>query len=115
MTGYVDDKDLPALYSMACVFAFPTWYEGFGLPVLEAMACGTPVVCANNSSLPEVAGRAALQVDAGDPDELAATLFRVLSEADLRAEMAAAGLEQAEKFTWSAAAGQLLEMYLALS
>ena len=110
-TGFVDDEDLPALYSLSSAFAFPTWYEGFGLPVLEAMACGTPVVCADNSSLPEVAGQAALLVDAGTPDALAEALYRVLVETDLRDHMVAAGREQAEKFTWPAAARQLLGVY----
>jgi glycosyltransferase involved in cell wall biosynthesis len=111
LIGFVEDDDLPALYSLAAAFAFPTWYEGFGLPVLEAMACGTPVVCADNSSLPEVAGGAALMVDAGDPDALAEALFQVLAREDLRAQMAAAGLDQALRFTWPAAARQLLDIY----
>jgi len=115
LTGFVDDDDLPALYNLAAAFAFPTWYEGFGLPVLEAMACGTPVVCANNSSLPEVVGQAALLVDAGDPGALAEALFCVLAQADLRAQMAAAGPEQAMRFAWSAAARQLLGVYESLA
>jgi glycosyltransferase involved in cell wall biosynthesis len=111
LTGFVADKDLPALYSLAAAFAFPSWYEGFGLPVLEAMACGTPVVCADNSSLPEVAGQAALMVDAADTDALIAALYRVLTEADLRTEMASAGSEKAMEFKWSRAAEQLLTLY----
>ncbi len=110
-SGFVDDDDLPALYNLSAVFAFPSWYEGFGLPVLEAMACGTPVVCADNSSLPEVAGRAALLVDAGDPDALAEALFQILAKAELRAQLAVAGPEQAMRFMWPAAARQLLGVY----
>ncbi len=113
--GFVDDDDLPALYNLSAAFAFPTWYEGFGLPVLEAMACGTPVVCADNSSLPEVAGQAALLVDAGDPDALAEALIQVLVKADLRARLAVAGPEQAMRFTWPAAAQQLLGVYQSLA
>ncbi len=109
--GFVEDDDLPALYSLAVAFAFPTWYEGFGLPVLEAMACGTPVVTADNSSLPEVVGQAGLLVDAGDADALAGALARLLGDEALRAQLAAAGIEQARQFTWTAAARQLLTVY----
>src|SRR5262249_38222888 len=77
-TGYVADEDLPALYSGADLFAFPSIYEGFGLPVLEAMACGTPVITSNTSSLPEVAGDAALLVDAYDVDAIASAMRGVL-------------------------------------
>ena len=109
--GFVADEDLPALYSLADVFAFPSWYEGFGLPALEAMACGTPVVSADNSSLPEVVGEAGLMVDAGDTDGLAVALSNLLSNVDLRAGLAAAGPVQARQFTWEASARRLLEVY----
>jgi Glycosyltransferase len=79
-TGYVPDEDLPAIYSAADLFVFPSLYEGFGLPVLEAMACGTPVVCSNTSSLPEVAGDAALLVDPTDVRALAGAIERVLTD-----------------------------------
>jgi glycosyltransferase involved in cell wall biosynthesis len=110
-TGFVDDADLPALYSLASVFAFPSWYEGFGVPVLEAMACGTPVVAADNSSLPEVVGEAGLLVDAADTDGLARAIGQVLSEDALRRRLAARGLERAQRFTWARAAEQLLQVY----
>lgn len=109
--GFIDEADLPALYNLAEVFAFPSFYEGFGLPVLEAMACGTPVVCTDNSSLPEVAGEAALIVPTGDGPALSAALARCLSEAPLRAGLIERGLAQARKFPWSAAAQRLLEVY----
>jgi len=109
--GFVDDADLPALYNLASVFAFPSWYEGFGVPLLEAMACGTPVVAADNSSLPEVVGDAGLLVNAGDAEALAVALARLLSEEDLRAELTAAGQGRARRFTWEKAAHQLLGVY----
>jgi glycosyltransferase involved in cell wall biosynthesis len=109
--GFVDDDDLPALYSLACAFAFPTWYEGFGLPVLEAMACGTPVVAADNSSLPEVVGEAGLLVDAGDPEALCEALARLLTNRGLEAHLVLAGRRQARRFTWEGAARQLLDLY----
>ena len=109
--GFVDDADLPALYSLAAVFAFPSWYEGFGVPILEAMACGTPVVAAKNSSLPEVVGDAGLLVSAADTDALAAALTRLLGEKDLRAELIVAGQGRARRFTWEKAAHQLMGLY----
>jgi glycosyltransferase involved in cell wall biosynthesis len=108
--GFVADDDLPALYSLAQVFAFPSWYEGFGLPVLEAMACGTPVVAASNSSLPEVVGEAGLLVEAA-PDALAGALARLVADRALRARLVLAGREQARRFTWEGAARQLLDIY----
>lgn len=109
--GYVADADLPAIYSAAAALAFPSLYEGFGFPVLEAMACGTPVVCSNVSSLPEVAGEAALQVSPEDVNALAAALSRLLGDPALRADLIARGREQAARFPWSAAATTLLQVY----
>ncbi len=109
--GFVADADLPALYSAAALFVYPSLYEGFGLPVLEAMACGTPAVVSNASSLPEVAGDAALLVDPHDEAGLAQALEQALTDEGLRARLAARGLEQARRFTWAAAAGQLLRLY----
>jgi len=109
--GFVADEDLPALYSLADVFVFPSLYEGFGIPVLEAMACGTPVVTSNNSSLPEAAGSAALMVEATDATELAEAIAKVLNDNELRRRMIAAGYEQASRFTWQRSAQALLEAY----
>jgi glycosyltransferase involved in cell wall biosynthesis len=109
--GYVADEDLPALYSLAALFVFPSHYEGFGIPVLEAMACGTAVVCADNSSLPEIAGDAALLVDATDTQALADAMHRLSVDASLREELIGRGYEQAMRFTWDNAAQRLLHVY----
>jgi len=106
--GFVDDADLPALYRGAALFAFPSLYEGFGLPVLEAMACGVPVVCSNASSLPEVAGDAALLVDPFDVGGLADALARTIGDRELGVHLVEKGLVQATRFTWGRAARQLL-------
>src|SRR5439155_21470066 len=98
--GYVADADLPALYSGAAAAVLPSLYEGFGLPALEALACGTPVLAANASSLPEVTGDAALLLDPRDPDAWAAGLRRVLTEPDLRADLGRRGPARAAELTW---------------
>lgn len=110
-TGYLDDRDLPALYSAAEVFVFPSLYEGFGLPPLEALACGTPVVTSNVSSLPEVVGSAALTVDPYNVAELAAAIERALTDKPLRAELRQRGIVQAQQFTWRHAARDVSEVY----
>ena len=111
LIGFVADDDLPALYSLADIFAFPSHYEGFGIPIVEAMACGTPVVCANNSCLPEVAGQAALQITATDIPALAEALHRLATKSQLREQAINQGFLQAKKFTWTAAAKRLLTVY----
>ncbi|MCX7670383.1 MAG: glycosyltransferase family 4 protein, partial [Anaerolineae bacterium] len=111
--GFVADADLPALYSLADLLAYPSLYEGFGIPVLEAMACGTPVVAGNNSSLPEAAGPAALLVDAQDTAELADALARVLTDSALRQQMVERGHVQVRRFTWQRSATDLIAAYRA--
>jgi len=113
--GFVPDSDLPALYNLAELFAFPSHYEGFGLPLLEAMACGTPALATAVSSLPEIAGDAAYLIPADDPEALVAGLIHLLTDADARAELRARGPAQAAKFTWDAAAQRLLGVYRALA
>jgi glycosyltransferase involved in cell wall biosynthesis len=109
--GFVADEDLPGLYTLADLFAFPSLYEGFGIPPLEAMACGTPVVASNRSSIPEVVGSAALLVDPEDVDGMADAMARVLGNASLRARLSDLGRAQAARFTWRAAAEKLLQAY----
>ena len=109
--GFVDDADLPALYNLAGTFAFPSLYEGFGLPPLEAMACGVPVVCSNVSSLPEVVGDAALTVDPLDVAGLAEAMRRAIEDETLRASLVTRGLARAATFTWPEAAQALLGVY----
>jgi len=111
LIGHVADGDLPALYTRAELFAFPSLYEGFGLPPLEAMACGTPVVASNVSSLPEVLGDAALLVDPYDVRAIAGAMQRVLEDTSLRRALIKRGLERVRKFTWAAAAQKLLRVY----
>jgi glycosyltransferase involved in cell wall biosynthesis len=110
-TGFIPEEDLPALYRGADLFVFPSLYEGFGLPPLEAMACGTPVVCSNAASLPEVVGDAAVMVDPYDVEGLADAIHRVLGDAGLRAEMREKGLARASQFTWERAARETIQVY----
>lgn len=105
------DEELVALYSAAQCFVYPSLYEGFGIPPLEALACGAPVICSNRSSLPEVVGDAALLVDPTDIEELSAALERLLGDTALRAELRARGLRRAQSFSWDRAARETLEVY----
>ena len=107
-TGYVADEDLPALLSGALAFVFPSLYEGFGMPVLEAMACGAPVLASATSALPEVAGDAALLIDPEDTAAIAHGLERLAGDADLRADLRARGLVRAAQFTWERCAEETL-------
>ena len=103
--------DLPELYSAAGVLVLPSHYEGFGFPVLEAMGCETPVIIADRSSLPEVAGEAALKINPDDPEDLAEALRRALSDTALRAELVRRGLERVNAFTWEQTARATLQLY----
>jgi glycosyltransferase involved in cell wall biosynthesis len=107
----VPDKDLPLLYNLSAALVMPSLYEGFGLPVAEAMACGTPVVCSNATALPEVAGSAALLVSPRDPEAIAAALLRVLADGDLAAEMRRQGPVQAARFTPARVTDGLMQAY----
>jgi glycosyltransferase involved in cell wall biosynthesis len=108
---YVYDDDLPLLYNIAEVFAYPSVYEGFGLPAAEALACGTPTLVSHDGALSEVVGDAAVKVDAQSVDSIAEGLARLLDDADLRASLSSAGPGQVAPFTWDAAARKVLWVY----
>jgi glycosyltransferase involved in cell wall biosynthesis len=107
----VPNKDLARLYNAASCLALPSHYEGFGLPPLEAMACGTPVVVSDRASLPEVVGDAGLLIDPDSPEELSEALARVLQDSNLRASLRQRGLMRAGEFSWSRAAHETMAIY----
>jgi glycosyltransferase involved in cell wall biosynthesis len=109
--GFVSDQTLAALYRLADAFVFPSLYEGFGLPPLEAMASGTPVITSNVSSLPEVVGDAALMIDPYDPAAIADAMRRVLTDASLRSDLRTRGLERARSFSWERSIRRVREIY----
>ncbi|HKQ52355.1 MAG TPA: glycosyltransferase family 1 protein [Pyrinomonadaceae bacterium] len=111
LTGYVSETDLPALYTGALSFVYPSYFEGFGLPPLEAMQCGAAVVAGNLTSLPEVVGDAGLLVDPFDESALMGAVARLIDDRDLRARLRSAGLERARQFTWRETAARTLDAY----
>jgi glycosyltransferase involved in cell wall biosynthesis len=111
LTDYVSDKDLPALYSGAICFVYPSYFEGFGLPPLEAMKCGVPVIVGNRTSLPEVVGDAALLVNPFDEVEIASALSALIDNSDLRDKLRVKGLKRANNFNWHDTAKRTLEVY----
>lgn len=111
LTGYVPEADLPALYSGALCFVYPSYFEGFGLPPLEAMKCGAAVIVGNRTSLPEVVGDAGILVDPFDVDDIAQAIERVISDSNLRSHLRAKGLERARLFDWRETARQTLAVY----
>lgn len=110
-TGYLSDAQLVQAYREADLLALPSYYEGFGLPVIEAMACGTPVVCSNRGSLPEVAGNAAIVIDPDIDGALADAMVRILTEPALRDRLRQAGLQRAQQFTWERTARETAKLY----
>lgn len=114
-TGYVDDADLPPLYSGASLFVYPSFYEGFGIPALEAMACGVPVITSNNSSLPEVVGDAAIKIKAGDTAAIAKAMKQILNGSKTAEALHKKGLARAQRFSWDKSADKLLKLLDLLS
>jgi glycosyltransferase involved in cell wall biosynthesis len=110
-TGYVADEDLPAYYSGAECFILPSFYEGFGFPPLEAMACSCPVIVSNTASLPEIVGEAALLVDPDNSSHIAGAIQAVLDDEGLRHKLVSRGFERASQFSWEKSAGETLEVY----
>jgi len=111
LTGYVPESDLPALYSGALCFVYPSYFEGFGLPPLEAMKCGAPVIVGNQTSLPEVVGNAALKVDPFDVTAIAGAIENLINDSDLRRELSVKGRSRAEEFDWQETARRTLQIY----
>ncbi len=111
LTGYVPETDLPALYSGALCFVYPSYFEGFGLPPLEAMKCGAPVIVGNQTSLPEVVGDAGLTVDPYDVSSIAAAIEDLVKDSDLRRELSVKGRSRAEMFDWHETARRTLQIY----
>jgi glycosyltransferase involved in cell wall biosynthesis len=115
LTGYVDEDDLPAIYNLATVFAFPSLYEGFGYPVLEAMACGTPVVCSNRGALPEISGGNCLFTDANSVEQLADRLYQIINVPEIRQDLIQRGLKWSKEFTMNRSATETLKLYQEIS
>jgi glycosyltransferase involved in cell wall biosynthesis len=113
--GFIEEEDLPDLYRGAVFFVFPSLYEGFGLPVLEAMGCGVPVIASNISAIPEVAGKAALLIDPHNVEELAAAMGELLHNEALRERLRRQGLVQAQCFSWETTAQKTLDLYVSLA
>ena len=111
LTGYVVNTDLPAIYSQSQVFLYPSLRESFGIPMLEAMACGVPVITSNTSSMPEVAGNGALIIDPFKPEEITDGIIQILNNQTMREELIKNGFDQAAKFSWKAMAESVLEIY----
>jgi len=111
LTGYVVNTDLPAIYCQSDLFLYPSLRESFGIPMLEAMGCGVPVITSNTSSMPEVAGEGALIIDPFKPDEITAAIINILSDNELKSDLISKGLVQAAKFSWKAMAENVLKIY----
>lgn len=111
LTGYVVNTDLPAIYTLCEIFLYPSLRESFGIPMLEAMRCGTPVITSNTSSMPEVSGGAAMIVDPFKPEEITKAIHELLKDEKLRKEIVEKGYKQAAKFSWKAMSEHVLELY----
>lgn len=110
-TGYVEDQDLPCLYTLAKLFVLPSYYEGFGIPLLEAMSCGTPVITSNISSMPEITGNAALLVNPNHPNDIAEAITKILTDKELYLSLQEKARQRASMFSWKTTARQTLKLY----
>lgn len=108
--GYLSEKSLAGLYNLAQALVFPSLYEGFGIPLLEAMQCGCPVIASNTSSIPEVTGDAAIMIDPHSPEEIAEAMEKITKDSDLRSTIIEKGHAQSKKFSWEKAAKELVEI-----
>ena len=113
--GFVNDEEIPSFYNRADLFVFPSIYEGFGIPALEAMACGCPVIASKSGCSPEVVGDAAVLVDPHDPGMLAAAMRDVIEDGGLRRQLIDAGLKRVKKFSWRRCAAQTLALFGSLN
>jgi len=111
LTGYINNSELPGIYSLCSLFLYPSLRESFGIPMLEAMACGAPVISSNTSSMPEIGGNAALFIDPFKPEQITDAMFKLFSDPLLRSNLVAAGFEQSKKFTWRNMALKVLDVY----
>lgn len=111
LTGYVPNTELPGIYCLSTIFLYPSLRESFGIPMLEAMACGTPVITSNTSSMPEVAGNAALFIDPFKPEQITEAIFKLLNDPAIKSGLIVSGFEQAQKFTWKNMALGVLNVY----
>jgi glycosyltransferase involved in cell wall biosynthesis len=114
-TGFVEDNDLPAIYNLAKVFVYPSYYEGFGLPVLEAMACGCPVITSSTSSLSEIVGNAAILINPTNIKDITEVILKIVSNKKLKLELIKQGLKQVKKFNWQNCAKKTLNVYQSLN
>lgn len=110
--GFVESKYLPALYRDSSLFIYPSYHEGFGIPLIEAMACGVPVICSNRSSLPEVGGDAVQLIDPDDSDDIAESITRVLVDEKLKDKLIGKGFERVKKFSWENHVNEIIEIYI---
>lgn len=111
LTGYVNNTELPGIYSLADVFLYPSFRESFGIPILEAQACGTPVITSNTSSMPEIAGDGAIITDPFKPGEIADAMIRIVQDSQVKSDLKAKGLENAKRFSWLAMAERVQQIY----
>ena len=111
LTGFVEDEDKPAFFNLASAFVYPSVYEGFGFPTLEALACGAPVIASNSSSLPEVVGDAGVLIDPHRPDEIFRALESVLLDRKLRTTLRERGIARSKTFSWDAAAKRISRLF----